>query len=67
MKTEYFSTLDTIGDYFTNPLQESLFRKFCNLILGTNEAGTQMEDKKHNMSTITINGNYRAITDILSG
>ena len=28
-----------IGDYFTKPLQGSIFRKFLNLILGIEEAG----------------------------
>ena len=38
MKIEYFPTLDIIGDYFTDPLQVSLFRKSRNLILGIEEA-----------------------------
>jgi hypothetical protein len=38
LNVEYCPTLDMIGDYFTKPLQGSLFRKFRNTILGINEA-----------------------------
>jgi hypothetical protein len=38
LNVEYCPTLDMIGDYFTKPLQGSLFRNFRNTILGVNEA-----------------------------
>jgi hypothetical protein len=38
LNVEYCPTLDMIGDYFTKPLQGSLFRKFRNTILGVDEA-----------------------------
>ena len=38
IKIEYFPTLDIIGDYFTKILKGGLFQKFCNLILGIEEA-----------------------------
>ena len=34
---EFCSTLDMIGDYFTNPLQGSQLHCFCNIILGIHE------------------------------
>jgi hypothetical protein len=34
LNVEYCPTLDMIRDYFTRPLQGSLFRKFRNTILG---------------------------------
>ena len=39
MKIEYRPTLDMIYDYFTKPLQGSIFRKFLNLILRIEETG----------------------------
>jgi hypothetical protein len=38
LNVEYCPTLEMLGDYFTKPLQGSLFRKFRNTILGINEA-----------------------------
>jgi hypothetical protein len=38
LNVEYCPTLDMIRDYFTKPLQGSLFRKFRNTILGVDEA-----------------------------
>ena len=38
LNVSYCPTLDMIGDYFTKPLQGSLFRKFRNIILGITEA-----------------------------
>ena len=35
-----------IGDYFAKPLQERLFRKFCNLIIGIEEAEVNKYNKK---------------------
>ena len=37
---EYCPTGDMIADFFTKPLQGSLFRKFRNLIMGVSEADT---------------------------
>jgi hypothetical protein len=37
LNVEYCPTLEMLGDYFTKPLQGSLFRKFRNNILGINE------------------------------
>ena len=48
IKIEYCPTLDMIGDYFTKPLQGSLFRKFRNLMLGIEEADvTKYNTKAH--------------------
>ena len=37
VSVEYCPTEEMIGDFFTKPLQGSLFRKFRALILNTNE------------------------------
>ena len=34
---EFCPTFDMIGDYFTKALQGSQFRRFRNIVLGTNE------------------------------
>ena len=38
IKIEYCPNLDIIGDYFTKPLQGSLFQNFRNVIIGIEEA-----------------------------
>jgi hypothetical protein len=52
LNVAYCPTLDMIGDYFTKPLQGSLFRKFRNTILGINEANIP-----------TYNANARAMLE----
>ena len=42
LNVEYCPTLDMLGDYFTKPLQGSLFRKFRNTILGINGVDVPM-------------------------
>ena len=37
IQVEYCPTGDIIADYFTKPIQESIFKKFRNMILGINE------------------------------
>jgi hypothetical protein len=59
LNVEYCPILNMLGDYFTKPLQGSLFRKFQNIILGINEVDVPMynaitrkliaEQKKRNL------------------
>ena len=62
IKIEYCPTLDMIGDYFTKPLQGSLFRKSCKRILGIEEADVTkyntkehewIKEREHNKYTLT--------------
>jgi hypothetical protein len=47
VKVEYCPTADMLGDFFTKPLQGSLFRKFRNLILNINPDPVSTMRKDH--------------------
>ena len=51
---QYCPTEEMIADYFTKPLQGSLFKKFRNLILGIAEEDFNEYKSEYNQALITF-------------